>query len=176
MPTLSGAGLSKKTRWLMGAQACAMHIEEDVDRLGLERVYESMEQRLGHPATDKEVCSELKITLREFHRILERIQGLELGSFRKMAIARGSRKESLVRYSPDRSRNASFVLRESEMKRKLAGAIASLPKKERLVISLSYYEELTMKEIESVLRTRIASSLRIKAILRLRGKLGKEIL
>jgi len=47
--------------------------------------------------------------------------------------------------------NPSSVFRESELREMLAEAIEALPKTERLVVSLYYYDELTLKEIESVL-------------------------
>jgi RNA polymerase sigma factor for flagellar operon FliA len=61
------------------------------------------------------------------------------------------------------------------MTRLLVGAIDDLPEKERLVLSLYYYEEFTMKEIGALLgvnESRV-SQLHTKAMLRLRGKLGK---
>lgn len=64
----------------------------------------------------------------------------------------------------------------AERKEQLAAAIERLPERERLVITLFYYEELTPKEIAEVMglsQARI-SQLRSKAILRLRGRLGRQ--
>src|SRR5512137_2326459 len=50
----------------------------------LEKVYKDLEQRLGRPASDKEVCDELNITLEEFYELIDQIKGLNLGSFQEM--------------------------------------------------------------------------------------------
>jgi RNA polymerase sigma factor for flagellar operon FliA len=51
----------------------------------LEKVYKDLEQRLGRPASDKEVCDELNISLEEFYELVDQIKGLNLGSFHEMA-------------------------------------------------------------------------------------------
>ncbi len=143
----------------------------------LEKVYKELEQRLGRPATDKEVCDELGITLEEFFELVDQIKGLNLGSFHEMASQEDDRNgEPLVKYVPDAPQmDPFFVYHKSEIRNLLAGAIDTLPKKERLVVSLYYYDELTMKEIGKVLgvnESRV-SQLHTKAMLRLRNKLRK---
>lgn len=143
----------------------------------LEKVYKELEQRLGRPATDKEVCDELGITLEEFFELVDQIKGLNLGSFHEMASQEDDRNgEPLVKYIPDAPQmDPFFVFHKSEIRNLLVGAIDTLPKKERLVVSLYYYDELTMKEIGKVLgvnESRV-SQLHTKAMLRLRNKLRK---
>jgi RNA polymerase sigma factor for flagellar operon FliA len=143
----------------------------------LERVYKELEQRLGRPAADKEVCDELGITLEEFFQLVDQIKGLNLGSFHEMASQEDDRNsEPLIRYIPDAPQmDPFFVFHKSEIRSLLAGAIDALPKKERLVVSLYYYDELTMKETGKVLgvnESRV-SQLHTKAMLRLRTKLRK---
>jgi RNA polymerase sigma factor for flagellar operon FliA len=143
----------------------------------LEKVYKELEQRLGRPATDKEVCDELGITLEEFFELVDQIKGLNLGSFHEMASQEDDRNsEPLIKYIPDAPQlDPFFVFHKSEIRELLTGAIDALPKKERLVVSLYYYDELTMKEIGKVLgvnESRV-SQLHTKAMLRLRNKLRK---
>jgi len=143
----------------------------------LERVYKELEQRFGRPAADKEVCDELGITLEEFYELVDQIKGLNLGSFHEMASQDDDKNsEPLVRYVPDAPQmDPFFVFHKSEIRSLLVGAIDALPKKERLVVSLYYYDELTMKEIGKVLgvnESRV-SQLHTKAMLRLRTKLRK---
>jgi len=161
----------------MQVQTYETHIEQNAEGLILENLYKSLDQRLGHPARDMEICDEMKITLDEFHQILDRIKGLNPGSFQKMASQNGDTDtEPLIRYIPDTSKmDSSFVLRKSEIRETLTKAIEALPKKERLVTSLYYYDELTLKEIETVLGINRAciSQLHTKAMLRLRSKLIK---
>ncbi len=160
----------------MQVQTCEKDSDLDSERLILEHLYKSLDQRLGYPAQDKEICDEMKISLDEFHHILNRIKGLNLGSFKKVALKNGDgNNEPLIMYVPDPSKeDSSCVLRESEIREMLTTAIESLPKMERLVTSLHYYDELTLKEIEAVLgihESEIAQ-LHTKAMLRLRSKLN----
>jgi RNA polymerase sigma factor for flagellar operon FliA len=143
----------------------------------LEKVYKELEQRLGRPAADKEVCDELGITLEEFFELIDQIKGLNLSSFHEMASQEDDRNsEPLIRYVPDAPQmDPFFVFHKSEIRSLIAGAIDALPKKERLVVSLYYCDELTMKEIGKVLgvnESRV-SQLHTKAMLRLRTKLRK---
>ncbi len=143
----------------------------------LEKVYRDLEQRLGRPATDKEVCDEMEISYEEFYELVDQIKGLNLGSFQELAPQDDDRNsEPLVKYVPDAPQmDPFFLFHKSEIRGLLGGAIDLLPKKERLVVSLYYYDELTMKEIGKVLgvnESRV-SQLHTKAMLRLRTKLRK---
>lgn len=143
----------------------------------LEKTYKELEQRLGRPATDKEVSDELGITLDEFYELIDQIKGLNLGSFHDLAPQEDDRNgEPLVKYIPDAPQmDPFFVFQKSELRDLLAVAIDTLPKKERLVVSLYYFDELTMKEIGKVLgvnESRV-SQLHTKAMLRLRTKLRR---
>jgi RNA polymerase sigma factor FliA len=143
----------------------------------LERTYKDLEQRLGRPASDKEVSDEMGITLDEFYELVDQIKGLNLGSFQELAAQNDDKNsEPLVKYVPDAPQlDPFFVFHKSEIRNILGGAIDALPKKERLVVSLYYYDELTMKEIGKVLgvnESRV-SQLHTKAMLRLRTKLRR---
>jgi len=143
----------------------------------LERVYKDLEQKHGRPASDREVCEALGITLEEYYELIDQIKGLNLGSFQELASPDDDKNaEPLVKYVPDSPQlDPFFVFHKSEIRDLLAGAIDTLPKKERLVVSLYYYDELTMKEIGKVLgvnESRV-SQLHTKAMLRLRTKLRR---
>ena len=143
----------------------------------LERVYRELEQRLGRPATDKEVCESMEISLEEFYELVDQIKGLNLGSFQELASQEDDKNsEPLVKYIPDAPQmDPFFLFHKSVIQNILSGAVDALPKKERLVVSLYYFDELTMKEIGKVLgvnESRV-SQLHTKAMLRLRTKLRK---
>ncbi len=143
----------------------------------LERVYRDLEQRLGRPAMDKEVCEAMDISLEEFYELVDQIKGLNLGSFQELSGQdEDKNSEPLVKYVPDTPQmDPFFVFHKSEIRGILSTAIDALPKKERLVVSLYYFDELTMKEIGKVLgvnESRV-SQLHTKAMLRLRTKLRK---
>ena len=143
----------------------------------LEKVYRELEQRLGRPVTDKEVCDEMGITLEEFYELVDQIKGLNLGSFHELSNQEDENGgEPLVKYVPDAPEmDPFFVFHKTEIQGILATAIDTLPKKERLVVSLYYFDEMTMKEIGKVLgvnESRV-SQLHTKAMLRLRTKLKR---
>jgi len=142
----------------------------------LEKAYSELSQKLGRPATDEEVSEAMGENLDTFHALVDQLHGLTIGSFENLSD--GEDSDSYLNYYPDDGSNDPYAKFEtSELTRILAGAVEDLPEKERLVLSLYYYEELTMKEIGVLLgvnESRV-SQLHTKAMLRLRGKLGKVI-
>ena len=85
---------------------------------------------------------------------------------------------SLLDTLPDRGApDPQALVDQSELRDRIADAIAALPEREKLVIALYYYENLTLREIGEVLgvtESRV-SQLHTKAVLRLRSKLGSEL-
>jgi RNA polymerase sigma factor for flagellar operon FliA len=140
----------------------------------LERAYAEISQKLGRPATDEEVSEAMGEDLEHFHALVDQLHGLTIGSFEN--ISDGEDGDSFLNYYPDDGTNDPYAKFETnEVTRLLVGAIDELPEKERLVLSLYYYEEFTMKEIGALLgvnESRV-SQLHTKAMLRLRGRLGK---
>src|SRR5262245_45692273 len=143
-------------------------------RKDLDRTYAELSQKLGRPATDEEVSEAMGEDLEDFHALVDQLHGLTIGSFENLT--ESEEGESYLNYYPDDGSNDPHLKFENrELTRMLAGAIDDLPEKERLVLSLYYYEEFTMKEIGSLLgvnESRV-SQLHTKAMLRLRGRLGK---
>jgi RNA polymerase sigma factor for flagellar operon FliA len=142
----------------------------------LERTYADLSQRLGRPATDEEMSEAMGEELEDFHALVDQLHGLTIGSFENLSD--GEDSDSYLNYYPDDGSNDPYVKFEvNELTKILIDAIENLPEKERLVLSLYYYEEFTMKEIGSLLgvnESRV-SQLHTKAMLRLRGKLGKVV-
>src|SRR5215470_10599003 len=140
----------------------------------LERTYSELTQKLGRPATDEEVCEAMGENIENFHALIDQVHGLTIGSFENLSDSEDS--ENYINYYPDDGSNDPYAKFETnELTTLLAEAIEELPEKERLVLSLYYYEEFTMKEIGALLgvnESRV-SQLHTKATLRLRGKLSK---
>ena len=88
------------------------------------------------------------------------------------------RQVSLLDTLPDRGApDPQALVDQGELRDRIADAIAALPEREKLVIALYYYENLTLREIGEVLgvtESRV-SQLHTKAVLRLRSKLGAEL-
>lgn len=144
----------------------------------LERTTLKLEKEKGRPAEDEEIAAELGVTMEEYHQLLEETKGV---SFFDIEMIRrrmpDNYEDDLFEFIADCEENDPFtILNLSEIKEILMNAIDNLPLKERQVVSLYYYEELTMKEIGEVLgytESRI-SQLHSKAILRIRCRLSRQ--
>jgi len=142
----------------------------------VERAYSILEQKFRRPATDEEVSTELGMSLGEFHKLLGRLNSLTIGYFRAGGDGNdGVDADSLsLSYSPISPVDSPFEsVQKNQMKELLARMIKQLPEREQLILSLYYYEELTMKEIGQILgvnESRI-SQLHTRAMLRLRAKI-----
>ncbi|PYS39323.1 MAG: FliA/WhiG family RNA polymerase sigma factor [Acidobacteria bacterium] len=116
----------------------------------------------------EEICGELGITLEALHELTQELHK-NIGSF-----ASGANGEDLIEYYPDSDANGPhYQFERQELRTVLAQAIQGLGRKEKVVVSLYYYEELTMKEIGLVLginESRV-SQIHSKAMTELRGKL-----
>lgn len=146
----------------------------------LEQVYADLEQELGRPATDEEAASRVGVTLPEFHTLLDQLNGLTIGHFHQVDDGTGGFDEDSLplRYSTISHEEGPFeIVKKGEMRKILAQIIETLPEREQLVVSLYYFEELTMSEIGEILgvnESRI-SQLHTRTILRLRGKLKNAL-
>lgn len=141
----------------------------------IENTSTELEKKLGRPATDDELASAMDIGVEKLHEFLNRASGISLLSLEKVGKYDDS-KRTLLDYLMDEERKTPFaMLKLDEMRSILANCIELLSEKEKLVISLYYYDDLTMKEIGKVLRlteSRV-SQIHTKAIIRLRGKLRR---
>jgi len=140
----------------------------------LEAAYNHTEQKLGRAASDEEVADELGVEMDKFHEMLNQVRGISLVNLDEVRSASDLEKKNLIDVLEDPSgEDPLHALGISEMKKIVAEAITQLPEKERLVISLYYYDDLNMKEIGSILditESRVCQ-IHTKAVLRLRGKL-----
>ncbi|RCX15540.1 RNA polymerase sigma-28 (SigD/FliA/WhiG) subunit [Anaerobacterium chartisolvens] len=140
----------------------------------LEKVYWEIENQLGRSATDNEVAKKLGISVDEFYKLLNDVNVSSMVSLEEFLEQNYEIGVDLSNSSRD-DRPESYV-EISEIKNILADSIEKLPEKERTVVSLYYYEELTLKEISAIMKvseSRI-SQLHTKAIMRLKGKLARH--
>ena len=106
--------------------------------------------RLGRPPGESEIAAELELSLEEYQELLGDLKGLEIGT---LHIQRNedSGEEELA-YVPGRpEEDPLFCCLRGELEDRLSDAISHLPERERLVMTLYYYEEMTMREIGMVL-------------------------
>lgn len=141
----------------------------------VEKTHQALEKKKGRAVEDDEMAREMGLSLDDYYRRLKEIQGvflLDIEIFRTKFSKLG--EEDIFNLVMDEDENHPFHLFcLVELKEVLARAIGELTNKEKMVISLYYYEELTLKEIGEVLgytESRICQ-IHTKAILKLRSKL-----
>ncbi len=138
-----------------------------------EEAVRSVTQKLGRVPNEEEIAREMDLSLGEYQQLLGELKGLEIGSLHvERNEDSGDEELSYIPGSPDE--DPLFRCLQGEMKQRLADAIEELPEKERMVLTLYYYEELTMKEIGltlGVVESRV-SQIHSSAVVRLRTTLA----
>lgn len=145
-------------------------IRQKVNRL--EAVYANLERELGRAATDEEVAAAMSVDLDEFYEILAQASAVSLVSLYDTGREDGEER-SFLECIASREDDPARALESQEIYEIVGQTIDRLPEKERIVVSLYYHDELTMKEIGHVLNlteSRV-SQIHTKAVLRLRAKL-----
>lgn len=128
--------------------------------------------RLGRPPAENEVAAEMGVDLEEYQQLLGDLKGLEIGTLH-MERNEDSGEEELA-YVPGRpDEDPLFRCLRGELEERLTEAISRLPERERLVMTLYYFEELTMREIGlalGVVESRV-SQVHASAVIHLRAAL-----
>jgi RNA polymerase sigma factor FliA len=140
------------------------------------RVYDEIEKTTHRRAGDDEVAAKLDIGMDELHRILASANNLKMMNLEDMGVnCDGESLDILQCIADEGSGDIIEELGLKELKSELGKVIDELPEKERLVISLYYYDELTMKEIGLALgitESRVCQ-LHGKALIRLRNRMDE---
>ena len=108
---------------------------------------ESLESVCGRFPTDREIAEHVGIPVTEVQRVLEKTHMFNLMHFEEMV----SDTVSTEKFNHSGDDDPAVIVQNEETKKILADIIDSLPEKERLVITLYYYEEMTLKEIAEIL-------------------------
>ncbi len=143
----------------------------------IERSLTQLEAKLGRAPTDEEIASSLGITEDELQESLLEISRTSIAALDELwtSSSHGGDPVALIDTIPDEeSAGPQDAMAHTELREALAEAIAHLPERERLVVTLYYYEELTLREIGEVLgvtESRV-SQLHTKAVLRLKAGLS----
>jgi len=145
----------------------------------LERTYYQLEVKLGRPATEEEVATEMGLTEAELLKLLVNTSRANILSLDDTLVGGGSsdgERLHLADVLHDENANVAADVETAAMKTSLGAGIDRLPDRERLVISLYYYEGLTFKEIGKVLTVSESRvyQLHTQAVLRLRGYLQRD--
>lgn len=139
----------------------------------IEAAIRKTEQKVGRAPSEEEIAECLNITLAEYQKWLTQVQWIDL---ERLEAAPGDDSASLLQViSDDPETWPSHIVERSELERILTLAIQRMPKTERTVLSLYYYEELNLREIAEVTGMHLSriGQLRVQAILRLRSHLQR---
>jgi RNA polymerase sigma factor for flagellar operon FliA len=138
----------------------------------VEAAIAAIEQRNQRAADDEEIAAELGLALQEYQQWLVDLQGIKLDPLEPLE---GGSLGLLSLLASSDEQAPGRRLERSELEKVLAQGIDKLPKRERLVLSLYYKEELTLREIADLMNlhlTRI-SQLKAQGVLRLRAYLAR---
>ena len=147
----------------------------DLRRKGrlIEETIRRLTAQFGRAPGEPEVAQAMGIALEDYQQMLGELKGLEIGTLH--AERSDDSGEEELAYIPNPAEDDPlFRCLNTEMKERLAQAIEQLPERERLVITLYYYEEMTMKEIGMVLgvvESRV-SQIHSSAVVHLRARLA----
>jgi RNA polymerase sigma factor for flagellar operon FliA len=145
----------------------------------VEKAYAALEARLHRTPNEAEVADELGIPLEDLHQIFSQVSFVNVIALDELLNVGGERgdKLSLVDTLEDtKAEDPVAAFETEETKYLLARAINTLPEREKIVVTLYYYEGLTLAEIGQVLgvtESRICQ-MHTKAVLQLRGKLADQ--
>ncbi len=140
----------------------------------LEAAYKKVEERTGRPATDEEIAEELQISDDELCSLYNETKVsniLSLDEYMEQGEVRVEPRADKDYMQPEK------MMEKEELKRLLLEVIMTLTDKEKQVITMYYYEDLTLKEISRVLdvsESRV-SQLHSKALVKMKQRLGPEM-
>ena len=139
--------------------------------------FDDLENKLGRTVEDEEIAQELGVSVEEFQALLNKLSGTSMLSLNDIWYMGDDSDELsiLETLEAPENMNPDVLIEKEEIRDYIIEAIKKLPDKEKKVIVLYYYEDLTLKEIGEVLdvtESRV-SQLHTKAIMRLRGRLGR---
>ncbi|HTV14968.1 MAG TPA: FliA/WhiG family RNA polymerase sigma factor [Acidobacteriaceae bacterium] len=148
----------------------------DLRRKGraVEEAIRRLTVQFGRAPAEPEIAREMGLALEDYQQLLGELKGLEIGTLH-VERSEDSGEEELAYIPSHEEDDPLFRCLRGEMQERLAGAIDQLPERERLVVTLYYYEEMTMKEIGLVLgvvESRV-SQIHSSAVVHLRARLAE---
>ena len=137
----------------------------------IESAIAKLEQRLGHPPSEREVARELDVALGDYQKMLQDARGYQLVSFEDLN--HDDESDYLDRHFQDPGADPLDVLLDRKLRERLVKGIDALPEREKTVMGLYYEQELNFREIGETLgvsESRICQ-LHTQAIARLRSQI-----
>ncbi|MCL2577420.1 MAG: FliA/WhiG family RNA polymerase sigma factor [Defluviitaleaceae bacterium] len=139
----------------------------------MEQVFSQLEEELGRLPSDEELAEKLNLSVEETQDLIKKSAVLSLVSLDDFI--EQNHESSFTSLAANRVDSPEEQLERQERKDMLAAAINKLHERERLVITLYYFENLTLKEISSIMKVSESrvSQIHTKSIQKLQGKLGR---
>lgn len=145
----------------------------------IERAYSSLEAKLQRTPTEQEIANELDVSVDGLRRIFGQVSFVHVVALDELMRIGGERGDSMTMgdaLADPKAEDPSNVYEVEETRYLLADSVSLLPEREKIVISLYYYEGLTLNEIGQVLGVTEsrACQLHTKAVLQLRAKMSGQ--
>jgi RNA polymerase sigma factor for flagellar operon FliA len=136
-------------------------------------VVREIEHKTGRDARDHEIATAMQISLEDYHQLLQEASGHRVFSYDELEMESQGGFSGLV----ERDKGPLEGLQTEDFKRSLAEAIAGLPERERMVMSLYYDEELNLREIGAVIGVSESRVCQIhsQAVIRLQSRMNQWI-
>jgi RNA polymerase sigma factor FliA len=134
-----------------------------------------LEAQLGRQPSEEEIASDMKMRVDELQSLLTQIDGLFVVGQLANVASEELESVDLIESAPSTGKDNPFELcLEGEMRKELESAVSRLSEREQLILSLYYYEELTMKEVAEVVGIAVSrvSQIHAAAMLKLRVALA----
>src|SRR5579872_2627670 len=139
----------------------------------LERAYQELEAQFGRVPNEDELAAKLGISRKELDTLMQRVRGTALLSLEEFLPNEKGYEIPLVDTLKDGDNDVTTAVEQREIRSALVRAVEELPPQERTVISLYYFDGLTLKEIKSALNVSESrvSQIHAQAVIHLRQKL-----
>ncbi|HLW04121.1 MAG TPA: RNA polymerase sigma factor FliA [Azoarcus sp.] len=119
------------------------------DMRRIERAVHTLEQRLGRAPSEQELADALDLSLADYQRALQDARGHQLVYFEDFAPDEDG--DFFERHVTDEAADPLAMIEDADLRRMLVEAIAALPEREQLIMSLYYDKDLNLREIGAVL-------------------------
>ncbi len=142
----------------------------------IDKAIKALEQKFSRPPKEKEIAEALQVSLEEYHAMLNQTQEASIVSIDESSIFNHTEKGVMLKMLEDT--NSSMVkLNQKFVHQIIIDTIKELPERQRIVLSLYYYEECNLRKIGRILKVTESrvSQLHAQAIERLRGKLMSRV-
>ncbi|MCZ0932075.1 MAG: FliA/WhiG family RNA polymerase sigma factor [Oligoflexia bacterium] len=142
----------------------------------IDRVTKTLEQKFSRPPNEKEIASALEVSLEEYHSMLNQTKEVSVVSIDESSIFNHTDKNFVLKMLEDADSSLNQINKKS-LHKVIVEAIRELPERQRIVLSLYYYEEFNLRKIGQILKVTESrvSQLHAQAIERLKYKLINKI-